>query len=173
MKKDKKFLLELESELKKVDKKSRESIVLKYKKIIDEKVENKVKITKILKELGNPSDIAKKEIELYKKNKPSKLKLFFSFITKDIQIKKKEKKEKKNKIKEDKVEKETKSLIKKIINNKNETSKEKNKIENIEIVEEKTEIKEEYDNKSQELLNSNIGCQLWKNQEEVLKKIKE
>lgn len=153
MKKDKKFLLELESKLKKVDKKSRESIVLKYRNIIDEKIEKKIKIAKILRELGDPSEIAKKEIEIYKKNKPSKLKSFFSFITKDIQIKKKNKKEKVETKKENKskekieIEKETKSLIKRIINHKKDSSKEEIKEEAAEVIEENkeesVEIKEE------------------------------
>ena len=38
MKKDKKFLLELEKKLNSISKKKRDAIVLKYRKIIDEKI---------------------------------------------------------------------------------------------------------------------------------------
>ena len=42
MKKDKKFLLELEKKLNSISKKKRDAIVLKYRKIIDEKINGKV-----------------------------------------------------------------------------------------------------------------------------------
>lgn len=95
MKKDKKFLTELENELTtKINKKQVEKIVEKYRKIIDEEIKNKKKITTILKELGSVSKIAKTEIEDYKRNN-KKIKIFFEKIgTKIRKIKKNDKQEK-------------------------------------------------------------------------------
>lgn len=44
---------------------------------------------------------------------------------------------------------------------------------NMILEEENTKLENEYSQKFQDLLNDNIGCALWRNQEEVLKKIKE
>lgn len=106
MKKEKKYLNELENKLNNISKKKRESIINKYReKIQEEKSKNK-KITEILKELGTPSEVTEKELNNLKSN--NKFKLFINkiknFITKDIQFpsKDKKKKEKKEKIKKDK-----------------------------------------------------------------------
>lgn len=105
MKKDKKFLLELEKNLNSISKKKRDAIVLKYRKIIDEKINEKKKIKDILKEIGTPEEIAQKEIIEIKKDKKidisglkenvkklsdktkSGIKKVYNGITKDIQIK--------------------------------------------------------------------------------------
>ena len=105
MKKDKKFLLELEKKLNSISKKKRDAIVLKYRKIIDEKINEKKKIKDILKEIGTPEEIAQKEIIEIKKDKKidisglkenvkkigdktkSGIKKVYNGITKDIQIK--------------------------------------------------------------------------------------
>ena len=105
MKKDKKFLLELEKKLNSISKKKRDAIVLKYRKIIDEKINEKKKIKDILKEIGTPEEIAQKEIIEIKKDKKidisglkenvkkigdktkNGIKKVYNGITKDIQIK--------------------------------------------------------------------------------------
>ena len=63
MKKEKKFLDELEKKLEFISKRDKNAIVLKYKNLIDEKKENKERIVDILKEIGNVDDVANKEIE--------------------------------------------------------------------------------------------------------------
>ena len=112
MKKDKKFLLELEQQLNSISKKKRNAIVLKYRNIIDEKINEKKKIKDILKEIGTPEEIAQREINELKKSKKinitgltdnvkqigsktkNGIKKLYNGITKDIQIKPKDKKEK-------------------------------------------------------------------------------
>ncbi len=82
MKKDKRFLKELEDNLNNISEKNRQIIIKKYEDIIKSEKEKNKKITVILKELGNPKDIASKEIELLGKesfkdrvkNKISKIK---------------------------------------------------------------------------------------------------
>ena len=126
MKKDKKFLLELEQQLNSISKKKRDAIVLKYRNIIDEKIKEKKKIRDILKEIGIPIEVAQKEICEIKKNKKidlsalkenvkkigsktkSGIKKAYKGITKDIQLKPKDKKEKMEepKIKEKNINKE-------------------------------------------------------------------
>ena len=66
MKKDKKFLKELENNLTKVREKHRKEIISKYENIIQEEKAKRKKITVILKELGDPKEIAKKEMKAYK-----------------------------------------------------------------------------------------------------------
>ena len=63
MKKDQKFLSKLEENLSKISKKKRDLILLKYRKIIDEEKESNKKIVDIIKVLGEPEEIAKKEIK--------------------------------------------------------------------------------------------------------------
>ena len=120
MKKDKKFLDTLNNNLKGLSNKKKKEIIDKYQEIILKEKESGKKITVILKELGNPEDIALKEIEKEKANSFSLLKnsdfsKFKEFLIKDrkIEFKKKDKKEKKkdkknknknNKIKENVVE---------------------------------------------------------------------
>lgn len=62
MKKDKKFLLDLENELKGISKKKKDAIVLKYRNIIDEELSKKRKIREILKNIGTPASVAEKEL---------------------------------------------------------------------------------------------------------------
>lgn len=68
MKKDQKFLLKLEENLKGINNKKKDAIILKYRNIIDsEKKENK-RIIDILKNLGTPEEIALKEKQELKGN---------------------------------------------------------------------------------------------------------
>lgn len=99
MKKDKKFLDALYSNLKGLSNKKKKEIIDKYQEIIIKEKESGKKITVILKELGNPEDIALKEIEKEKSNSFSLLKnndfsKFKEFLIKDrkIEFKKKDKK---------------------------------------------------------------------------------
>lgn len=132
MKKDKKFLLELENELKGISKKKRDVIVLKYRNLIDEELSKKKKIKEILKNIGTPKSVAEKELKELKSNKKSikeylrkifnaiknmfiKLgssiltlfKKICKFITKDIQIKPKKDKVKTKKQKKKRVKNKT------------------------------------------------------------------
>lgn len=121
MKKDKKFLDALNSNLKGLSKKKKEVIINKYQEIIlNEKASGK-KITNILKELGNPKDIALEEIKnikansfsLFKVNNFSKLK---EFLIKDrkIEFKSKNRKTKKNNAK---ISNEVKNGVSEVKNN--------------------------------------------------------
>ena len=104
MKKEKKYLTELESKLKGVSKKKKEEIINKYQEKIKSEKENNKRIVDILKELGTPEEVSEKEIEKLKSN--NKMKSLFKnikeFITKDIQLPKKEKSKKKKKSKSEK-----------------------------------------------------------------------
>lgn len=117
MKKEKKFLNDLENKLSGISKKDRDKIIEKYRNIIHEEKSNNRRIVDILKELGSTDLVAKKEIQSLKSN--GKIKIFFNnikeFITKDIQFTKKEKKEKpkKEKIKKEKIKKEKKNKVRK------------------------------------------------------------
>ncbi len=117
MKKEKKFLNDLENKLNGISKKDRNKIIEKYRNIIHEEKSNKRRIVDILKELGSTDLVAEKEIQSLKSN--GKIKIFFNnvkeFITKDIQFTKKEKKEKpkKEKIKKEKIKKEKKNKVRK------------------------------------------------------------
>ena len=117
MKKEKKYLNDLENKLNGISKKDKDKIIEKYKEIIKKEKSNNRRIVDILKELGSVDLVAEKEIQLLKSN--SKIKIFFNnvkeFITKDIQFTKKEKKEKskKEKVKKEKVKKEKIKKVKK------------------------------------------------------------
>lgn len=104
MKKEKKYLSELESKLKGISKKKKEEIIIKYQEKIKNEKESNKRIVDILKELGTPEEVSKKEIEKLKSN--NKMKSLFKnikeFITKDIQLPKKEKNKKKKKSKSEK-----------------------------------------------------------------------
>ena len=172
MKKDKKFIGTLNNNLKGLSNKKKKEIIDKYQEIIKKEKESGKKITIILKELGNPEDIALKEIEKEKANSFSLLKnsdfsKFKEFLIKDrkIEFKKKDKKEKKNdkknknkdnKIKENVVEtvNELSSDVKKEVTKVkknfkfNKLFKKKNKIDKIkdnieEVKEEITEISDD------------------------------
>lgn len=112
MKKEKKFLNDLENKLSGISKKDRNKIIEKYRNIIHEEKSNNRRIVDILKELGSTDLVAEKEIQSLKSN--GKIKIFFNnvkeFITKDIQFTKKEKKEK---IKKEKIKKEKKNKVRK------------------------------------------------------------
>ena len=160
MKKEKKFLNDLENKLSGISKKDRNKIIEKYRNIIHEEKSNNRRIVDILKELGSTDLVAEKEIQSLKSN--GKIKIFFNnvkeFITKDIQFTKKEKKEKpkKEKIKKEKIKKEKKNKIRKekvkrenifkVLKSKfNFKKKDKDTlIEN--IIETKEEVKEELPN---------------------------
>lgn len=117
MKKEKKFLNDLENKLNGISKKDRNKIIEKYRNIIHEEKSNNRRIVDILKEIGSTDLVAEKEIQSLKSN--GKIKIFFNnvkeFITKDIQFTKKEKKEKpkKEKIKKEKIKKEKKNKVRK------------------------------------------------------------
>lgn len=117
MKKEKKFLNDLENKLNGISKKDRNKIIEKYRNIIHEEKSNNRRIVDILKELGSTDLVAEKEIQSLKSN--GKIKIFFNnvkeFITKDIKFTKKEKKEKpkKEKIKKEKIKKEKKNKVRK------------------------------------------------------------
>lgn len=117
MKKEKKFLNDLENKLNGISKKDRNKIIEKYRNIIHEEKSNNRRIVDILKELGSTDLVAEKEIQSLKSN--GKIKIFFNnvkeFITKDIRFTKKEKKEKskKEKVKKEKVKKEKIKKVKK------------------------------------------------------------
>lgn len=94
MKKDKKFLEELESFLGRS--KYKKEIISKYEDIIKNEKANGKKIKDILKSLGSPEEIAKIELEKYKKNKSN---IFVSIKNKFASLKsKKEKNNKKEKL---------------------------------------------------------------------------
>jgi hypothetical protein len=160
MKKEKKFLNDLENKLSGISKKDRNKIIEKYRNIIHEEKSNNRRIVDILKELGSTDLVAEKEIQSLKSN--GKIKIFFNnvkeFITKDIQFTKKEKKEKpkKEKIKKEKIKKEKKNKIRKekvkrenifkVLKSKfNFKKKEKDTLKE-NIIETKEEVKEELPN---------------------------
>lgn len=134
MKKDQKFLIALELNLSKLSKKNRDKIVSKYYDIIEEEKSKKRKITSILKDLGKPEEVAKREIENLKKN--NKLKDKVNNIIKSIKNKFK-KKDKPKKEKKEKVKKE--SLFSRIKNKIKRKDTLKNNIEEV-IEESKEEI---------------------------------
>ena len=132
MKKDKKFLKDLEENLVDVTESDKKAILEKYENIIKTEKENKKKITVIIKELGDPKEIALKEKELLGKES------FFDKFKKTINNKIKEYKEKKKEKDE--------SIDKKLKNNRDELKKklkdEKKKL-NKDLKEEKKKIKKE------------------------------
>lgn len=69
MKREEKFLLNLEKGLSGLKDKDKNKIVLKYKTIIDDKKKSGVKVNDIFKELGNVKDICEIEISSLKKSK--------------------------------------------------------------------------------------------------------
>src|SRR5574344_1498087 len=97
MKKDQKFLNNLEKALGKMSKAKKEEIVLKYRKIIDEELNNKTKIVKILKNIGTPEEVAKRELEelknksffkkIFSRSKKEKVEEFSEEQTEEIQDK--------------------------------------------------------------------------------------
>lgn len=160
MKKEKKFLNDLENKLSGISKKDRNKIIEKYRNIIHKEKSNNRRIVDILKELGSTDLVAEKEIQSLKSN--GKIKIFFNnvkeFITKDIQFTKKEKKEKpkKEKIKKEKIKKEKKNKVRKekvkrenifkILKSKfNFKKKDKDTLKE-NIIETKEEVKEELPN---------------------------
>ena len=133
MKRDVSFLKNLEGNLSKIKQEDRDFILSKYRKIISNEKKKGKKVTDIINEIGNPEEIAKKEIKLLKSNKKTTFKDVMNVLTKDIQIKKKEvkfidvdtkgnekktsslKKKLDKKKREEKEKKELEKLIKKIV----------------------------------------------------------
>ena len=89
MKKDKKFLKDLEDNLGNIKKKYKEEIISKYQNIINEEKSKKRKITSIIKDLGDPKEIAQSELKLIKKD--NFFKKISSSIKKIFFLKKKKK----------------------------------------------------------------------------------
>ena len=121
MKKDKKFLIELEKCLEGVSSKNKKNILEKYENIIKEEKDKKKRITVILKEIGDPRDVAASEKQLLSKEQfKFKLKENINSFTKKLKRNKSEtgkknpKQEKKKKENVEKVEeiKETEEVVK-------------------------------------------------------------
>ena len=165
MKKEKKYLNELENKLNNISKKKRESIVNKYReKIQEEKSKNK-KIVEILKELGTPSEVVEKELNNLKSN--NKFKLIINkvknFITKDIQFpsKDKNKKVKKEKVKKEKIKKDKSKIKINIFKKKKKDSIKDNIIE----------VKEEIQNELPNIIESVTETKIFKSKKSKTKRI--
>lgn len=165
MKKEKKYLNELENKLNNISKKKRESIVNKYReKIQEEKSKNK-KIVEILKELGTPSEVAEKELNNLKSN--NKFKLIIdkvkNFITKDIQFpsKDKNKKVKKEKVKKEKIKKDKSKIKINIFKKKKKDSIKDNIIE----------VKEEMQNELPNIIESVTETKIFESKKSKTKRI--
>lgn len=165
MKKEKKYLNELENKLNNISKKKRESIVNKYReKIQEEKSKNK-KIVEILKELGTPSEVAEKELNNLKSN--NKFKLIIdkvkNFIKKDIQFpsKDKNKKVKKEKVKKEKIKKDKSKIKINIFKKKKKDSIKDNIIE----------IKEEMQNELPNIIESVTETKIFESKKSKTKRI--
>lgn len=151
MKKDKKFLKELENNLIDISEDNKKRILDKYENIIKTEKENKKKITVIIKELGDPKEIAQKEISLLGKESLSfRIK---NKINKMIDSYKNKKAEKENNI-DKKLKNNRDELKKKLKNEKKQLKKdlkeEKKKIKK-EI--EKDKLKKEKKNKDEKAPN--------------------
>ena len=151
MKKDKKFLKELEDNLIDISEENKKNILKKYENIIKTEKENKKKITVIIKELGDPKEIAQKEISLLGKESLSfRIK---NKINKMIKSYKDKKAEKENNI-DKKLKNNRDELKKKLKNEKKQLKKdlkeEKKKIKK-EI--EKDKLKKEKKNKDEKAPN--------------------
>lgn len=165
MKKEKKYLNELENKLNNISKKKRESIINKYRdKIQEEKSKNK-KIVEILKELGTPSEVAEKELNNLKSN--NKFKLIIdkakNFITKDIQFpsKDKKKKVKKEKVKKEKLKKDKSKIKINIFKKKKKDSIKDNIIE----------VKEEIQNELPNVIESVTETKIFESKKSKTKRI--
>ncbi len=165
MKKEKKYLNELENKLNNISKKKRESIVNRYReKIQEEKSKNK-KIVEILKELGTPSEVAEKELNNLKSN--NKFKLIIdkvkNFITKDIQFpsKDKNKKVKKEKVKKEKIKKDKSKIKINIFKKKKKDSIKDNIIE----------VKEEIQNELPNIIESVTETKIFESKKSKTKRI--
>lgn len=136
MKKDKKFLKDLEKNLVGIKDKYKQEILAKYENTIKEEKEKNRKITVILKEIGSPADVASKEIEaLGNKGKES----FFDVARKRIKEYSENRKinrEAKNKLKDEK-------NANKRLNDKNVKVSVGNKNVNIDKVKEKEKLEKE------------------------------
>lgn len=165
MKKEKKYLNELENKLNNISKKKRKSIVNKYReKIQEEKSKNK-KIVEILKELGTPSEVVEKELNNLKSN--NKFKLIIdkvkNFIKKDIQFpsKDKNKKVKKEKVKKEKIKKDKSKIKINIFKKKKKDSIKDNIIE----------IKEEIQNELPNVIESVTETKIFESKKSKTKRI--
>ncbi len=162
MKKDKKYLEELEKKLEFISARDKRAIVLKYQKIIDERKENKEKIVSILKSIGPVSEVAEKEIAEYRKTRNAEYMInkFFSKFKKDkASTPNKDKKgEKKAEDKKKETNKDKTSFIQKIkdkrakrkeerLKKKEEKEKQKQELEKV-----TTEEKQELEDKEKEVI---------------------
>ena len=115
MRKDEKFLKDLESKFNDLKPRQKNKIMKKYTKFIEDGKKNKRKMTSILKDLGKPDEIAKRELENLNTNK---FKLFTESLKeklnsiKEKTLKKKKLKETKEKLKEDFIKEEKPKKIK-------------------------------------------------------------
>ena len=149
MKKDKKFLKELEANLVGIKDKYKSEILLKYEELIKEEKSKNKKITSILKEIGKPEEVAKKELELL--GGKGSLTIFDNLKNKynDYKNKKRENRENKEfkkeskKLKKNGVKVSIKGIKNEKINNKKETKKEeKPKKEKVSLKERLSKFKE-------------------------------
>ena len=170
MKKDKRFLKELEDNLINVNKKHREEIISKYQNIISEEKAKRRKIVDIVKGLGDPKEVALKEMESYKKDK------FFVGISNKIKglFKKKDskKKNKKKNKKTDFVKEEKKRIDKELKEEKKRERKEKREKKKQERKENKTSLKERL-NKLKGLITKDISFKKKDREEEKKEKEKQ
>ena len=156
MKKDKKFLAELEKNLVGIKDKYKKEIISKYENIIKEEKDKNKKITAILKEIGKPEDVATKELSSL--GNKGKLSVFDKLGKRydEFKAKRKENKEKKEQKKEN--EKLNKNGIKVYVNNrkfkpldKKENDKKIKEIKNqVKLNKKEIEEKEEKKNKKKE-----------------------
>ena len=115
MRKDEKFLKDLESKFNDLKPRQKNKIMKKYTKFIEDGKKNKRKMTSILKDLGKPDEIAKRELENLNTNK---FKIFTESLKeklnsiKEKTLKKKKLKETKEKLKEDFIKEEKPKKIK-------------------------------------------------------------
>ena len=142
MKKDKKFLEELASFL--GDSKHKDEIVAKYDDFIKSEKKNGKKIKEIIKGLGDPEEVATKELEVFKNEKVSFSEKFNKFIkslkkdkTKEEKKETKDSKKKEKKKEEVKEEKEKKPSIFAKLKEKSNSKEEKKEKKEKKVKEEK------------------------------------
>lgn len=179
MKKDQRFLNQLEEKLKEIPKKKKDIIIDKYKNLIVEEKNKGRKITDIIKSFGNIDEIVVNETKNIKSNpikniinKLDNIKLFEkknkSNIKKELNKKtKKIEKETKKKVKE--VKKESVKLLDKIKSFFNKFKKKKTFKE--EVVEEIKEVKEEINETLEEVVEIVPEKRLFESKEKRFRRI--
>ena len=168
MKKEKKFLEELDKKLVGIGNKEKQSILLKYQEMIKSRKDNKERIKDIIKSIGSVDEVAKKEIEEYKKNNSFKYKfnkLFHSIksfvindLNKDKEKEEKARQEKKIKQEERKAIREEKRKLRKENRQLKKEEKKKLREEKKKIKAEKKKLFEEEKKKSKD----KIACKCCK-----------